>query len=781
MRVSPEVEIAFSLATQEAARRRHEFVTVEHLLYALLFDEETARIVRHAGGNVDELKKKLAAFLDDEVPALPEDAEVTPTLSLGFQRVVGRAAMHVQTSGKKELRGANVLVSVFAERDCHAVALLGQQNVTRFDVVSYISHGISKTGQDDVNKAEPGGASSPQEGEGANGGGGPGGGEDGEGPVKDPLAAYTMNLNQEATEGRIDPLVGREKEVERAIQVLARRRKNNPLLIGDAGVGKTAIVEGLAQKIVKGEVPKPLLGSTVYALDMGALIAGTKFRGDFENRIKAVLKALEKQPGAVLFIDELHTIIGAGATSGGTMDASNLLKPALASGRLRCIGATTFQEYRGHMERDSALARRFQRIEVNEPTVPETIAILRGLQKRYEEFHKVSYAEDAIEAAAKLADRHLQDRRLPDKAIDVVDESGAAAHLKHEDGYTVTVSDVEHVVARMAQIPPRQVSASDKAQLKDLGAALRGVLFGQDEAVEQLATAIKLARAGLRAPEKPIGSFLFSGPTGVGKTELAKQLAKALGISFLRIDMSEYQERHTVSRLIGAPPGYIGFDRGGLLTDAIAKTPHTVLLLDEIEKAHPDIFQVLLQVMDHGTLTDNNGKKSDFRHVVLIMTSNVGARDLQQSKVGFGERGMVGEDDRAYKNLFSPEFRNRLDARIMFKPLDRAVMGNIVDKFIRELAAMLADRNVTIEVSERAREHLSEKGYDPQNGARPLARVIENDVKKGLGDELLFGKLEKGGHVIVDVVNGEVKLEFLSNKDESSPAPARPSDNKLLN
>jgi ATP-dependent Clp protease ATP-binding subunit ClpA len=758
MRVSPEVEIAFALAQREAARRRHEFVTVEHLLYALLFDDETAAVVRHAGGDAAALKKRLEAFLDAEIASLPDDGEQQfPSLSLGFNRAVQRAAMHVQSSGKKELKGANVLVAIFAERDCPAVSMLGEQGVTRFDVVNFISHGVSKTGQDDVSQPEPGGAApapgspggSPQEDEG-----------EGPAPVKDPLAAYTLNLNKEAAEGRIDPLVGRETEIARSIQILARRRKNNPLLIGDAGVGKTAIVEGLAQKIHKGEAPKALEGSVVYALDMGALLAGTKFRGDFENRIKAVLKALEKQPGSILFIDEIHTIIGAGATSGGTMDASNLLKPALASGRLRCIGATTFQEYRGHLERDSALARRFQRVEIGEPSVDETRQILEGLQARYEEFHKVSYAKDAIEAAAKLAARYLQDRRLPDKAIDLLDEAGAAARLAHGDAYTVTVEDVEHVVAKMAQIPPRQVSSSDKEQLRDLEKTLRGAIFGQDEAVAQLATSIKLSRAGLRAPEKPIGSFLFSGPTGVGKTELAKQLAKTLGVAFLRFDMSEYQERHTVSRLIGAPPGYIGFDRGGLLTEAIAKSPHAVLLLDEIEKAHPDVFSVLLQVMDHGTLTDNNGKKSDFRHVVLIMTSNVGARELAQSRVGFGERGVTGDDDKAYKNLFSPEFRNRLDARIMFRPLDPAVMGSIVDKFIRELGAMLADKNVTITVTDRAKKHLGEKGYDVANGARPLARVIENEVKKPLGDELLFGHLENGGDVEIDVEDGKITFRF---------------------
>ncbi|WP_437805230.1 ATP-dependent Clp protease ATP-binding subunit ClpA [Sorangium sp. So ce1078] len=762
MRISPEVEIAFSLATREASRRRHEFVTIEHLLYALLFDEETAEVLRHAGGDTPLLKKKLERFLDEEIEALPDDTDTSPTLSLGFQRVVGRAAMHVQSSGKKELKGANVLVAMFAERDCPAVTLLGEQGISRFDVVNYISHGISKTGQDDSLREES-----------SDEGGEPGNTQS----IKDPLAAFTMNLNKEAAEGRIDPLVGRENEVSRTIQVLARRRKNNPLLIGDAGVGKTAIVEGLAQRIEKKDVPAPLKDATVYALDMGALLAGTKYRGDFENRLKAVLRALEKQPGSVLFIDEIHTIIGAGAASGGTMDASNLLKPALASGRLRCIGATTFQEYRGHLERDSALARRFQRIEVTEPSVDDTTQILKGLQKRYEEFHKVTYTPEAIEAASKLSARYLQDRRLPDKAIDLLDEAGAAARLRHGDGYKVDTADIELVIAKMAQIPPRQVSTSDKAQLKDLEQSLRSVIFGQDEAVKQLASAIKLSRAGLRAPEKPIGSFLFSGPTGVGKTELAKQLAKALGIGFLRFDMSEYQERHTVSRLIGAPPGYVGFDRGGLLTEAAAKTPHAVLLLDEIEKAHPDVFQVLLQVMDHGTLTDNNGKKSDFRHMVLIMTSNVGARELAQSRVGFGERGTAGDDDKAYKNTFSPEFRNRLDARIMFRPLDPSVMGSIVDKFIGELAAMLADRSVTVEVTERARAELATRGYDPANGARPLGRVIENEIKRRLGDELLFGALENGGNVAVDFEGGDFTFKFSSASAASGGDAEKPKAN----
>ncbi len=763
MRISPEVEVAFSLATREAARRKHEYVTLEHLLYALLFDSETAGAVKHAGGDVSKIKTRLVAYLDNEVEQLKEETQ--PSLSLGFQRVVGRAAMHVQTSGKNELKGVNVLVAMFAERDSPAASILDELGVTRYDVVNYISHGVSKTGHDDVAKEESPGADAPQ-----------GGDEDDAGPVKDPLAAYTMNLNKEAAEGRIDPLVGRENEVERTIQVLARRRKNNPLLIGDAGVGKTAIVEGLAQKITKGEVPEAIKGATVYSLDMGALLAGTRFRGDFENRMKAVLKALEKQPGAILFIDEIHTIIGAGAASGGTIDASNLLKPALASGRLRCIGATTFQEYRGHLERDSALARRFQRIEVNEPSIEETTKILQGLIKHYESFHKVKYTPEALEAAAKLAGRYLQDRKLPDKAIDLIDESGAAKRLAMGDGATVDVADIEKIVAKMAQIPTRQVSSDDKSQLRNLEPTLQGSIYGQDEAVKQLAAAIKVSRAGLRAQEKPIGSFLFTGPTGVGKTELAKQLAKALGISFLRFDMSEYQERHTVSRLIGAPPGYVGFDRGGLLTEAAAKTPHAVLLLDEIEKAHPDIFQVLLQVMDHGTLTDNNGKKSDFRHMVLIMTSNVGARELTQTRVGFGDRGVTGDDDKAFKNVFSPEFRNRLDARIMFKALDPSIMGSIVDKFVKELGERLSDRKATLSVTDAARTYLAEKGYDPQFGARPLARVIENEVTRKLTDEILFGSLENGGHVEVGFDGKELQFTFSPTAvEEKKPAKAEVS------
>ncbi|MDC0744323.1 ATP-dependent Clp protease ATP-binding subunit ClpA [Polyangium mundeleinium] len=764
MKISPEVEIAFKLATHEAIRRRHEYVTVEHLLYALTFDEETANVIRKAGGDLPKLKKRLQLFLEEEIEALPEHVDSEPVVSIGFQNVVGRAAVHVQNTNQKELKGANVLVAVFSERESPAVQMLRESDVQRLDVVNFLSHGIAKDGEDDEvgpEDATEGADAAEAEGEGRE-------------SRRDPLASFTVNLNKEAESGRIDPLVGRTIELERTIQVLARRRKNNPLLIGDAGVGKTAIAEGLAMKIVKGDVPQAIKGATIYALDMGALIAGTRYRGDFENRLKGVLKALEKQPGAILFIDEIHTIIGAGAASGGTMDASNLLKPALASGRLRCIGATTFQEYRGHLERDSALARRFQRIEINEPSVDETRQILEGLRKHYEEFHKVRFTDAALEAAAKLSDRYLRDRRLPDKAIDLLDEAGAAARLAHGEDYTVDVSDIEIVVAKMAQIPPRQVSTSDRAQLKDLQKELEGVVFGQAEAVSQLASAIKLSRAGLRSPEKPIGSFLFTGPTGVGKTELAKQLAKVMGIEFLRFDMSEYQERHTVSRLIGAPPGYVGFDRGGLLTEAIAKTPHAVLLLDEIEKAHPDIFQVLLQVMDHGTLTDNNGKKSSFRHVVLIMTSNVGARELTQTRLGFGERGNVGDDDRAFKNVFSPEFRNRLDARIMFKPLDPSVMGSIVDKFIREIEALVGDKGVTIQVTDAARDYLAKKGYDPAFGARPLGRVIERELKPRLGDEILFGELEQGGKAVVDLKDDALSFSFLPNEPPADEKKAEP-------
>jgi ATP-dependent Clp protease ATP-binding subunit ClpA len=770
--MSPEVEIALNVAANDAARRRHEYVTIEHLLFALLLDDTTANVLRNAGGDPAALKKRLDRFLSDELEQLAEEQADAPQMSLGVQRAIRRAANHVKSSGKEEVTGANVLIAMFSERDSFAAALMEEQGVTRLDVVSYVSHGVSKLDEEQLEASRTGGIDVEH---------------DGPRPAKDPLKAYTLNLNEEAKSARIDPLIGRESEVLRIVQILARRKKNNPLLVGDAGVGKTAIAEGLALKIHRGEVPKALTGATVYALDMGALLAGTRYRGDFEERIKAVIKALQKIDGAILFIDEIHTIVGAGATTGGSMDASNLLKPALASGRLRCIGSTTFQEFRQHFEKDRALSRRFQRVEVSEPSVEDTVKILEGLRKQYEEFHGVRYADAALRAAAELGAKYLHDRKMPDKAIDLIDETGAAKKLgvvstsistpastsTLTEPPMVEAGDVEQVLARMAQIPPREVSSSDRERLQNLETELRAVVFGQDEAIRQLVSAIKLSRAGLRAPEKPIGSFLLTGPTGVGKTEVARQLAKVMGIAFHRIDMSEYMEAHTVSRLIGAPPGYVGFDQGGLLTDAIAKTPHTVLLLDEIEKAHPQIFNILLQVMDHGRLTDHNGKQTDFRHVVLLMTSNIGARDLQRRAVGFG--GPAGEDrekpgvDRDYKQLFSPEFRNRLDAKIAFRALEPAVMRSIVGKFVRELGEQLAARSVTIALTEAATEYLARKGYDPDNGARPLARVMQDEVKRPLSDELLFGALENGGHVVLDTKNDELTFSF--EKKEKAGLP----------
>jgi ATP-dependent Clp protease ATP-binding subunit ClpA len=750
IKLSTEVEIALSVATNDATRRRHEYVTLEHLLLALLFDDATANIVRHSGGDVKLLKKKLEGYLDEMETV---DDEVTATFSVGTTRAIRRAAMHVSSSGKEEVTGSNVLVALFAEGDSFAVQTLEAMGVTRLDVVSYISHGASK-----VDGLESEGAGDitgdPRKVDAA-----------GDGALRNPLESFTVLLNKEAAEGRIDPLVGRQREIARIIQILARRKKNNPILVGDSGVGKTAIVDGLALAIHEGRVPKALEGSQVYSLDMGSLLAGTRYRGDFEERLKGVLKALKGIDRAILFIDEIHTIVGAGATSGGSMDASNLLKPALASGNLRCIGSTTFEEYRSHMEKDRALARRFQRVEVLEPTVDETKLILQGLRPKYEAFHDVVYMDEAVEQSASLAAKYLHDRRLPDKAIDLLDESGAAVKLagaEHPDGDKpkVTVSDVETVLARMAQIPARTVQSDDKAKLKTLESDLNGVVFGQEAAIKQLASAIKLSRAGLRSPERPMGCFLLTGPTGVGKTEVAKQLARILGVSFLRFDMSEYMERHSVSRLIGAPPGYVGFDQGGLLTDAVTKTPHAVLLLDEMEKAHTDVFNILLQVMDHGRLTDNNGKSADFRHVILLMTSNVGARDLARRSVGFGGGRNVGDADRELKIMFSPEFRNRLDARISFNALSKETMASIVDKYIKELEAQLAERKVEIAVDVGARAHLAEKGYDPDFGARPLARVIQDDVKQPLGDELLFGKLEHGGRVEVSAKEGKLVFTF---------------------
>ena len=761
MKVSAEVEAACAFAQSEAIRRRHDVMTVEHLLYGLLQDPATARAAKAAGGDVDKLKRALDRFLDEEVSRVPEPEELDLSASRGFQRVLSRAAINVQNSGKEELKGHNVLIAIFSELDSPAVAALTEAGLTRYDLVNYVSHGVSKDG-DDEDALTSGERASDND-------------EDADAaPPADALAKFAINLNEQAKAGNIEPLVGREKELRRAIQVLCRRRKNNPMFVGDAGVGKTAIVEGLAAKIVAKDIPAPLANVVIYALDMGALVAGTRFRGDFENRVKAVLKQIESLPHAVLFVDEIHTMVGAGAASGGTLDAANLLKPALANGKLRCIGATTFEEYRSHFEKDRALARRFQKIDVLEPSLSETIRILKGLRGRYEEFHGVAYTDAALEAAATLADRHLRDKKMPDKAIDLMDEGGADAKLEaaiDAETVIVDVERIEAVLARMAQIPPRQVTADAKSALKNLESDLQKAVFGQDRALAELASAIKLSRAGLRPKEKPIGSYLFTGPTGVGKTEAARQLAKTMGIELIRFDMSEYMERHTVSRLIGAPPGYVGYDRGGLLTEAVAKTPHAVLLLDEIEKAHPDVFNVLLQVMDHGTLTDNNGKQGDFRHVVLIMTSNVGAQDLARGMVGFGNRDAQGSDSLAMRNTFSPEFRNRLDARIDFDPLSPSVMNRVVDKFIRELGDQLADREVTIELTESARVYLAEKGYDKSNGARPLSRLIQDEIKKPLGDELLFGQLEHGGHVIVRAENGAITFDLRGVDAQGVPHP----------
>ncbi len=751
--LSPELEKVIRAALEDASQRGHEFSSLEHLLLALLDDARTAEVIKSCGGDLARVRAKLEKFLDEEVETLDEEDRERAQPTLGFARVVQRAVNHVVGAGKEQATGPNVLVAMFGEPESHAIHFLKEEGISRLDIVSYISHGISKLLP--AKPGSPGGGSGPAA----------SGDEGGEVPA-DPLAAYAVNLNERARAGQIDPLIGRGVELERALHVLARRRKNSPLFIGDAGVGKTAIVEGLARRIELGEAPVALNGTVIYALDMGALVAGTRYRGDFEERFKAVMKALEEKEKAVVFIDELHTIVGAGAASGGAMDASNLLKPLLSSGRLRCIGTTTHKEYRSYIEKDRALARRFQPIEVGEPGLEDAVKVLRGLRARYEEFHGVDYTDKALRACVDLSARYLAERKLPDKAIDLMDEAGAKAKLKASGRAggggkrpTVKAKEIEAVVATMARIPPKRVASDDRERLKNLDVELKGKIYGQDAAVERVAQAIRMNRAGLGAPTRPIGCFLFAGPTGVGKTELAKQLAESLGIAFLRYDMSEYMERHTVSRLIGAPPGYVGFDQGGLLTDAIHKTPHAVLLLDEIEKAHPDLFNILLQVMDHGSLTDNNGRTSDFRHVVLIMTSNVGARELSKRMPGFtpgGER--FGDTDEAFKRLFSPEFRNRLDAKIDFAPLDAGIMGQIVDKFVGELAKQLAERKVTITLTPAARTYLGQKGYDPMNGARPLGRVIQDEVKRPLTDELLFGRLVDGGAVTVDH-DGE-KLTF---------------------
>ncbi|HKJ09711.1 MAG TPA: ATP-dependent Clp protease ATP-binding subunit ClpA [Gammaproteobacteria bacterium] len=744
--LSKELEFTLNLAFKEARDKRHEFMTVEHLLLALLDNPTASEVLRACGADIEQLKRELAKFLDETTPLLPpnDSRETQPTL--GFQRVLQRAVFHVQSSGKKEVTGANVLVAIFSEQESQAVYFLNKQNITRLDVVNYMSHGISK-----VAGEQNEGLSTSAEEEASP-----------EVSAKKPLDSFATNLNEMARQGKIDPLIGRRHEVERTIQILCRRRKNNPLFVGEAGVGKTAIAEGLAKMIVDEEVPEVLQHSTIHSLDLGALVAGTKYRGDFEKRLKSVLAQLRKEKGAILFIDEIHTIIGAGAASGGVMDASNLIKPMLASGELKCIGSTTYQEYRGIFEKDRALARRFQKIDVTEPSVDETVKILQGLKSRFEEHHHVKYSPRALRTAAELADRYINDRHLPDKAIDVIDEAGANLRLQppSKRKKTIGVSDIENVVAKMARIPPKSVSSSDKDRLRTLERDLKMTVFGQDQAIETLSSAIKMARSGLGNEDKPIGSFLFAGPTGVGKTEVTRQLAMVLGIELVRFDMSEYMERHTVSRLIGAPPGYVGFDQGGLLTEAITKHPHAVLLLDEIEKAHPDVFNLLLQVMDHGTLTDNNGRKADFRNVVMVMTTNAGAQEMSRPSIGFTNQDHSTDAMEAIKRLFTPEFRNRLDGIVQFKGLDATVIAQVVDKFLFELEAQLQEKHVTLDVDDSARLWLAEHGYDPKMGARPMARVIQEHIKRPLAEDLLFGRLVGGGHVLIRAEDGELTLDI---------------------
>jgi ATP-dependent Clp protease ATP-binding subunit ClpA len=748
--ITKELQATLNLAIKEAVNRRHEYLTLEHLLLALLRDPTGAKVIRNCGGDIDRLRSELETFLAGRMEQLPEGGEQRPEHTPGFQRVLERAALHAQASGQQQIDAGNILAALFQERQSHAVYLLEQQEVTRLDVLNYISHGISKTPQSVEPGQEPAGP-------------GMGDGEEASQAARDPLVAFTVNLIAKAAEGEIDPLIGRQPEVDRTIQVLCRRRKNNPIYVGDPGVGKTAIAEGLALKIQRGEVPEVLRSAEVYSLDMGALLAGTKYRGEFEQRLKAVIAAVIKRKNAILFIDEIHTIVGAGSVSGGSMDASNILKPALASGQMRCIGSTTYPEYKSSFERDRALARRFQKIEIGEPTIEETVQILEGLKSYYEEHHGVKYSPESLRAAAELSAKHINDRLLPDKAVDVIDEAGAALKLLPVDARPATIEpdQIELVVARMAKIPPKTVSVSDKDRLQNLERDLKLVIFGQDHAIERLTRAIKLSRSGLANPDKPIGSFLFSGPTGVGKTELAKQLARELGVAFIRFDMSEYMEKHTVSRLIGAPPGYVGFDQGGLLTDSINKTPYSVLVLDEIEKAHPDLFNILLQIMDHATLTDNNGKKADFRNVILIMTTNAGARDMSGDSIGFQKGGGGSKGKGAIERTFSPEFRNRLDAWIAFQSLTLPIIEKVVDKFIAELSEQLVEKQVTIELTEAARVWLAKNGFDHQFGARPMARLIQAKIKEPLAEELLFGNLQAGGKVLVDESNGEIKLTAL--------------------
>src|ERR1700757_4468281 len=762
---SRNLEQSLHRALALANERHHEYATLEHLLLALLDDQDAAAVMRACNVDLEKLRRGLVAYLESELENLVSEGSEDSKPTAGFQRVIQRAVIHVQSSGREEVTGANVLVAIFAERESHAAYFLQEQDMTRYDAVNYISHGIAKRPGMSESRPVRGVEEETDT-------------KTGDEPKKkgDALDAYCVNLNKKAREGKIDPLIGRESEISRTIQVLCRRQKNNPLFVGDAGVGKTAIAEGLARRIVNSEVPDVLRNATVFALDMGTLLAGTRYRGDFEERLKQVIKELEAYPGAILFIDEIHTVIGAGATSGGAMDASNLLKPALAGGVIRCIGSTTYKEYRNYFEKDRALVRRFQKIDVNEPTVEDSVKILRGLKPYYERHHKVRYTTDALRAAVELSHRYIGDRKLPDKAIDVIDETGAAQMLVPEARRrkTITAKEVEACIATMARIPPKSVSRDDREVLKNLDRDLKMVVFGQDPAIEALVSAIKLARAGLRDAEKPIGSYLFSGPTGVGKTEVARQLARTLGIEITRFDMSEYMERHTVSRLIGAPPGYVGFDQGGLLTDAIDQHPHSVLLLDEIEKAHPDLFNILLQVMDYGKLTDHNGKNVDFRNVILIMTTNAGAWDLAKPAIGFGSGIREGDDQEAINRMFTPEFRNRLDAVISFAPLSSETIGRVVDKFVLQLEEQLADRNVTIELDENARAWLSEKGYDRLFGARPLARIIQEHIKKPLAEELLFGRLSRGGLVRVTRLPDEDKLSFAFEEQPAEAAPREP-------
>ena len=755
--IAQELEVSLHMAFMDARQKRHELITVEHLLVAMVDNPTAADVLRACGANLDNLRSELNHYIEEHTPMVGGEEEVDTQPTLGFQRVIQRAILHVQSSGKKEVTGANVLVAIYGEKDSHAVFFLQQQGVTRLDVVNYISHGVAKTAEE-AKRAETEQAA------------------EADAPPASALDSYALNLNEQVLAGKIDPVIGRDKELERVIQTLCRRRKNNPLLVGEAGVGKTAIAEGLARRIVEKTVPEVLANAVIYSLDMGALLAGTKYRGDFEQRLKAVMKKLEEQPGAVLFIDEIHTLIGAGAASGGTLDASNLLKPTLSNGSLKCIGATTYKEYRGIFEKDHALSRRFQKVDVEEPSIAETVQILKGLKSRFEKHHSVKYTLGALNTAAELSAKYINDRHLPDKAIDVIDEAGAAQRIlpKSKQKKVIGDKEIEDIIAKIARIPPKNISSDDRNALKTLDRDLKAVVFGQEKAIESLASAIKMARSGLGSQNKPIGSFLFSGPTGVGKTEVAKQLAYTLGIELVRFDMSEYMERHAVSRLIGAPPGYVGFEQGGLMTEAITKHPYCVLLLDEIEKAHPDVYNILLQVMDHGTLTDNNGRKADFRNVTIIMTTNAGAESLSKTTMGFTQDKQVGDEMAEIKRLFSPEFRNRLDATVSFAPLSQEIIMRVVDKFLMQLEDQLHEKKVEANFSDKLKAYLGKKGFDPLMGARPMSRLIQDTIRRGLADELLFGKLANGGHVFVDIDDtDQITLDF---EDITSDKPTGNSD-----